>query len=387
MVTSLFDLPVDRRGSDSTKWGKFASNDRDVIGAWVADMDFPSDPRIIEAVKARLDEQVFGYAMTPRDFLPTIIDRLERKYGWKTREEWFVIQTGVVPSLFFASNCLGESGDGVMATRPNYHFFLETADYTGRIFQPVDCHLNHGRWEIDFDRMRNTITDRTRVFLLCNPYNPVGRVLDKNELETVADICLGNGTMICSDEIHAELVLDEDKHHIPIASLDPEIERNSITLMSASKAFNLPGIGGLSYAIIPNPEIRAAFENRCYGVATHPGALAYAATTTAFRDCDDWLADAIGYLRGNRDYLEQQIKRIGGLEMTHVEATFLAWMNVSESGLNNPVEAFLDHGVALSDGTNMGNSDFVRLNFACHRATLEEIIRRIELTMADICLS
>jgi cystathionine beta-lyase len=377
-VASLFNQPVERRNSDSTKWRKFADDDHDVIGAWVADMDLPSADAIVDAVKARLDEGVFGYSMPPSDLVPLIIERFESKYGWKTHEDWYVMQPGVVPSLFFASNCLGASGDGVMAANPNYRYFLETADRTDRVFQPVDCHQKDNRWEMDFDQMRATINPRTRAFLLCNPHNPVGRVLDQQELESVAQICLTNGTMICSDEIHAELVLDEDKQHIPIASLSPEIEQQSITLFSATKAFNLPGIGSLSFAVIPDEKLRDAYNHKAYGIAIGPGALAYAATLAAYRDGDDWLAETIEYLRGNRDYLESQIAQIQGLSMTHVEATFLAWINVSESGLSKPVQDFLEAGVALSDGKEMGSADHVRLNFACHRSTLEEIVSRMK---------
>ena len=379
---TLFDPPIERRASDSTKWSRFSNKEHDVIGAWIADMDLPTSNNIINAIKGRLDERVFGYSEPPDEFFDVVIQRLEKKYGWKTKAEWFVPQPGVVPSLFFASNCVGDTGDAIMAARPNYRYFLETAEHTGRVFQPIDCHVNQHRWEMDFDQMRQTISPKTKTFLLCNPHNPVGRILDQQELETIADLCLRNGTMICADEIHADLVLDRDKQHIPIASLHPEIEKKSITLISASKAFNLPAIGGLSLAIIPDPALRSAFQHKAYGVATHPGALAYAATLTAFKDCDNWLLQTISYLRDNRDYLEAQISGIEGLNMNHVEATFLAWIDVSNSGLANPVSTFLDHGVALSDGAEMGRADHVRLNFACHRSTLEEIVRRLKASLA-----
>ena len=378
---TLFDPPIERRASDSTKWARFSSKEHDIIGAWIADMDLPTSEKIIGAVKSRLDERVFGYSEPPDQFFDVVIQRLEKKYGWRTKPEWFVPQPGVVPSLFFASNCLGADGDAVMAARPNYRYLLETALHTHRIFQPIDCHVNKNRWEMDFDQMRETLSAKTKTFLLCNPHNPVGRVLDRHELETIADLCLSNGTMICSDEIHADLVLDTDKQHIPIASLHPEVEKQSITLISASKAFNLPAIGGLSLAIIPNPEIRLAFQNKAYGVATHPGALAYAATLAAYKDCDDWLLQTIRYLRGNRDYLEAEIANMEGLSMTHAEATFLAWIDVSNLGLMSPVSTFLAHGVDLSDGTEMGRADHVRLNFACHRSTLEEVVRRLKASL------
>jgi cystathionine beta-lyase len=380
-MAGQFETPIERRGSDSIKWQKFAHPDYDVIGAWVADMDLPTADKIIEAIKVRLDERVFGYSTAPEEFFEVVKARLERNYGWRTETDWFVVQPGVVPSLFFASNCLGQSGDAVMAARPNYHYFLETAAYTDRVYQPVDCHVVGNRWEMDFDQMAGTISPRTNAYLLCNPFNPLGRALDKLELETIAELCLRNDTLICSDEIHADLVLDDDKQHIPIATLSPEVEKKSITLFSAAKAFNLPGIGGLSFAVIPDEGIRSAFQSRAYGVATHPGALAYAATLAAYRDCDDWLAETIRYLRGNRDYLESELTNMPGLSMTHVEATFLAWINVASSGLANPLQSFLEGGVALSGGEGMGRADYVRLNFSCHRSTLEEIILRMRRTL------
>ena len=380
---TFFDPPIERRGSDSVKWTKYASTEQDVIGAWVADMDLPTADEIINAIKTRLDERVFGYTVAPDEFIPLLQEQMQRKYAWRVESDWFVVQPGVVPSLFFASNCLGKPGDGVMTARPNYHYFLETAHYTDRVYQPVDCHSTNDRWEMDFQQMADTISPQTKTFLLCNPFNPLGRVLDQQELETIASLCLKNGTMICADEIHADLVLDQDKQHIPIASLDPEIERQSITLFSAAKAYNLPGIGGLSLAIIPDPDIRAAFQKRAYGVATHSGALAYAATISAYRDCTYWLQETIAYLRGNRDYLEAEIAATEGLSMNHVEATFLAWINVENSGLEDPFDTFLKHGVALSAGNEMGSSAHLRLNFGCHRSTLEEIVKRMRQALSS----
>ena len=147
---TLFDPPIERRASDSTKWARFSSTEHDVIGAWIADMDLPTSAKIINAIKNRLDERVFGYCEPPDQFFDVVIERLEKKYGWRTKPEWFVPQPGVVPSLFFASNCLGGNGDAVMAARPNYRYFLETAELTGRVFQPIDCHVNKHRWEMDF---------------------------------------------------------------------------------------------------------------------------------------------------------------------------------------------------------------------------------------------
>jgi cystathionine beta-lyase len=222
------------------------------------------------------------------------------------------------------------------------------------------------------------------VFLLCNPYNPVGRILTKEELEAIAEICLEKHIVICSDEIHSDLLLDQDKSHVPTAMLGKEVESNTITLVSPSKTFNLAGLGGCAVAIIPNREIRSSFRKRASGLVPGVGVLAYEAALVAYRgDCDDWHEQLLDYLRGNRDYLQQEIDRIPGLAMTHVEATYLAWIDTGKLNVRNAHDLFLNHGVALSEGGQFGDGDYVRLNFGCPRSTLEEIVNRMKSAIAE----
>jgi cysteine-S-conjugate beta-lyase len=379
--SDIFDLAPDRRGGDSFKWNLYASKSNDVIGAWVADMDFLAPTPVLDAVKERLYGTALGYSEPPRELVETILQRLHNLYGWQVDPAWLVPLSGVVPGLFGAARAVGGGSAKVLTQSPNYHHFFGAVEHSKRQLGRVDNHLVNGRWEMDFEQF-STLAPGASSFLLCNPHNPVGRILSRSELETVADICLTNDMMICSDEIHADILLDEDKPHIPIATLSREVEQKTITLISPSKAFNLPGIGGFALAVIPDRQLRRAFGEEIHGVAVHPGALGYSAALAAYRDSDDWLAELLKYLRGNRDYLQREIAAINGLSMTNVEATFLAWINVSELGLDKPFEHFLQHGVALSDGAPMGDGQYQRLNFACTRATLEEIVKRMKKAVA-----
>lgn len=373
-----FDQAPDRRDGDSHKWNKYAKAGSHVIGAWLADMDFQAPPAVIDAVQTRLHGPALGYSEPRRELVAVILERLERLYGWVVHPSWLSLLPGVVPGLYGATRATGASGSRVITQSPNYHHFFKAAEFSDRKLMRLDNRIVDGRWQMDFGHLEQLASEGASSLLLCNPHNPMGRILSRHELQKVADICLKHDIVICSDEIHADILLDEDKPHIPIATLSPEVEQNTITLISPSKAFNLPGIGSFALAIIPNPEIRKAFEKQIYGVAVHPSALAYEAGLASYRDSQDWLSAMLDYLRGNRNFLQTRIAAIPGLSMTHVEATFLAWVNVAQLGLDNPASFFLAHGVALSDGVEMGDPNYLRINFGCSRATLEDLLNRME---------
>ena len=378
-----FDRPVYTHG-DSLKWNRYARPGEDVIGAWVADMDFMAPDPVREAVQQRVNAAPLGYSEAPAELLQLFRSRMQRLYRWDVKEDWIMCLPGVVPGLFGAVRTAGNTGDGVITQTPNYYHFFGAAEFSGQRLLPLENRLINNRWEMDFDKLAHLKGQGARSFLLCNPHNPVGRVLTERELSQVAEFCLQNELLICSDEIHAEIILDEDKRHIPLASIAPEVAARTITLVSPSKAFNLPGIGGFALAVIPDAAIRRNFERIIYGLAAHPGALAYSAAIGAYRDCDDWLAQLLQYLRGNRDLLQARIDALGGVSMTHDEATFLAWLDVSALDVEDPFEHFLAHGVALSDGTPMGDERYLRLNFGTNRANLEEILMRMETAIAAL---
>lgn len=375
-LDTVFDHPPDRRGGDSLKWNKYASAHPGAIGAWVADMDFSAPPAVLAALQARLDGPALGYCDEPPELLPTVIARLERLYNWRVEPEWIVSIPGIVPGLFGAVRASGETGSGVIAQTPNYPRFYSAAEYSDRRLLPLPSSLHNGRWCIDIEQLEALAPD-ARTLLLCNPHNPLGTVMTREELTEIARVCLAHNLTVCSDEVHAELVLDESACHIPIASLSEHIARQSITLIGPGKAFNLAGILGFGLAIIPDARLRQAFSRQVYGIAGHVSGLAQLAALTAYRDCDEWLGQLIQYLRRNRDTLEAAVGAMDGVSMTHVEATFLGWLDVSALDLANPHAFFLSHGLALSDGTEMGAPGYLRLNFGCTRATLESMLARL----------
>jgi len=241
----------------------------------------------------------------------------------------------------------------------------------------VPLAVEGGRYVFNFEGIGKAETERTRMFLLCNPQNPTGRVFTRGELERLAAVCLEREVVICSDEIHCGLVLDEDARHISIAALDEEIARHTITLLAPSKTYNLPGLG-CSFAVVPDPGLRSRFTKVMNGIVPHVNALGFTAALAAYRDSEDWRLALIDYLKENRDLVEEFVSQTPGMSMHHVEATYLAWIDCRELGVKDSAALFEDFGVGLSDGCDFGSPGFVRLNFGCPRSTLKEALQRME---------
>ena len=369
-----FDQIIDRRGTGSVKWDKY--RDRDVLPLWVADMDFRSPPAVIDALHERVSHGIFGYTSPPDELAETVVDHLRTDFDWETSIDWLVWLPGLVTGLNVASRAVGSDGDDVATLVPVYPPFLSAPHLTGRRLVTVRLEQTNGRWGIDFDRLEQSITPRTRLFMLCNPHNPVGRAFDRQELERLADLALRHDLIICSDEIHAGLVLDTDKRHIPIASLSPEVASRTITLQAPSKTFNIPGLG-CSFAVISNPSLQRAFRQAMGRLVPHVNTLGYTATLAAYRYGGEWHRELLAYLRGNRDLVERTVGELPGLSTTHVEATYLAWIDTRGAGLADPARFFEAAGVGLSDGREFDGDGFVRLNFGCPRPLLQKALQRM----------
>jgi cystathionine beta-lyase len=339
-------------------------------------MDFRSPPAVIEALRRRVEHGVFGYTRAPEELIETIRSMLGAEYGWQVERDWLVWLPGLVTGLNVACRAVGEEGDGVVTTTPVYPPFLSAPRHSRRNLATVSLAEEAGRWRLDPGRLESAVTPRTRLLLLCNPHNPVGRVYGREELAQLAALCTRHGIVICSDEIHAGLVLDRDKAHVPIATLGPEVAARTITLMAPSKTFNMPGLG-FSFAVIPDAALRRRFLGVMKGIVPDVNALGYTAALAAYRDGAAWRAALLDYLRGNREVVEQAVRAMPGLSMAPVEATYLAWIDARAAGLGDPAKFFEDGGVGLSDGRNFGGAGFVRLNFGCPRATLEEALGRM----------
>ena len=369
-----FDTPIDRRGSASVKWDTYRG--RDVIPLWVADMDFRSPPVVLEALQRRVEHGVFGYTHAPEELTPAILARLQADYRWQVEPEWLVWLPGLVTGLNVACRAVGEDGDQVLTPVPVYPPFLSAPRHSRRDLLTVPLGRRDGRWELDLERLEAAVTPRTRLLLLCSPHNPVGRVFGREELAALADLCARHDLVICSDEIHADLVLDPDKAHVPTAALEPEVARRTITLMAPSKTFNTPGLG-FSFAVVPDGALRGRFRAAMAGIVPQVNALGYTAALAAYRDGGPWQAALLAALRANRDSVEQAVAAMPGLAMDHVEATYLAWIDTRPAGLEDPVQFFEQAGVGLSDGRDFAGPGFVRLNFGCPQATLREALGRM----------
>lgn len=375
-----FETPVERRATASLKWDKY--KDRDVIPMWVADMDFRSPPAVIKALRQRVDYGVFGYTIVPQELNEVVVTMLKKQYGWEIEPEWLVWLPGLVTGLNVVCRAVGEEGDDVMTAVPVYPPFLTAPGHFRRNLIKVPLVEKNNRWQFDFDRLEKSITNKTRIFILCNPHNPVGRVYAREELETLTAICKKHDILICSDEIHCGLILDRDKSHIPAAALDPETAARTITLMAASKTFNLPGLG-CAFAVIVEMNLRRRIKDAMAGIVPMVNALGYSAARAAFEDCDDWHAELLEYLRGNREIVRAAVGEMPHLSMAPVEATYLAWIDMRAAGLKNPVAFFEDAGVGLQDGIEFDGPGFVRLNFGCPRGLLVKALERMAAAMEN----
>jgi cystathionine beta-lyase len=373
-----FNIPVERRDTASMKWDKYKG--KDIIPMWVADMDFCSPPAVIDALHQRIAHGVFGYTIPPESLNTTVVKMLQADYGWAIEPQWLVWLPGLVTGLNVVCRAVGKDNDDVMTAVPVYPPFLTAPENSRRHLVKVPLQEKDNHWTFDFDRLESAITPRTRLFLLCNPHNPVGRIFTRDELNALAVICQKHDIIICSDEIHCGLLLDEDKTHLPTSILDPEVAKRTITLMSPSKTFNLPGLG-CAFAVISDEKLRRRFVQAKSGIVPLVNALGLAAAEAAYRDCADWHSGLMEYLRGNRDLVARAIEDMPLLSIAPLEATYLAWIDVRSAHLPNPVRFFEDAGVGLQDGTEFDGPGFVRLNFGCQRPLLQEALDRMKSAM------
>lgn len=376
-----FDTPIDRRGTASIKWDKYKG--RDVIPLWVADMDFACAPAVVEALHRRIDHPIYGYSDPPAELAGTIVACLQREYGWKIEPDWIIWLPGLVVGLNVVCRAFGKAGDDVLTAIPVYHPFLSAPVNSARNVVRVPMSEDNGAWRWDIAAIERAITPKSRLLLLCNPHNPVGRVFSRAELQAIAGVCERHDLTLCSDEIHCGLILDPDKPHVPIASLSEGIARRTVTLMSASKTFNLPALG-CAYAIASNPEVRARIRKAMAGIVHHVGMMGYVATLAAYRDGKEWQLALLDYLRGNRDLVEREIRRIPALRIMHAEATYLSWIDARVLPINDAAEFLEEAGIGLYDGALFGAPGFLRLNFACPHSLLVQALERISGALAHL---
>lgn len=363
---------------DSMRWARYAG--RDIIPLWVADMDFPAPPAVIEALQQRVACGLFGYGQPRQSLVEAVIEHCAREYAWPIQAEWLVWLPGLVSGLHLACRAVGAPGDGVLTATPVYPPFLSAPAASARRLLGVPLRQDgNGCWRWDFPASE-ALMPAARLLLLCHPHNPVGRVWHDDELEQLAALAKKHDLVVCSDEIHCDLILDACRHR-PFATLGPDAARRSITLMAPSKTFNLPGLG-CAFAIIPDAGLRRAFTRSMAGIVPHVNILGLVACEAALRNGGEWRQSLLSTLRSNRDRVEQTVGQLPGLKMNHVEATYLAWIDARGLGLDNPHGHFEAYGLGLSDGTDFGAPGWLRLNFGCQALMLDEALRRLSAGVA-----
>jgi cystathionine beta-lyase len=383
-----FDEVIERRGTDCGKWGRFGD---DVLPMWVADMDFRSPEPVIRALHERVEHGVFGYGDDGAALKELICQRMAQLYAWQVTPEEVLFLPGLVCGINVVSRAVGQPGDGVLVTTPVYPPFLTAPANQERELHSAQLAVEQQgqtlRYTVDYDALAAAIQPHSRLFLLCNPHNPVGRAYTQNELFHLADICLRHKVVICADEIHSDLLLGETRH-LPIASLDAEIAHQCITLLAPSKTYNLAGLG-CSMAIVQNPELRQQLQAASAGIVPHVNVLGMAAAYAAYAEGDEWLVELRAYLTANRDLLVDFVaQRWPAVRLTVPEATYLGWLDFNALDLPETPQAFFLElaRVALVDGASFGpgGEGFVRLNFGCPQTLLVEGLTRMDRALRTV---
>ena len=374
-----FDRPTNRLHTDSIRWDHFDSER--VLPLWVADMDFQSPSCVISALNKRVQDGIYGYTHSPNDFNQAIAQYLFEQYEWKIDPDWVVILPSVVSGLYTVVQQLTNADEGVLIPNPVYHHLRLACSSSNRSFQEMQLRLTDERWVLPMNDLSNLINDKTKLALFCNPQNPGSTVFTQEELKQFGDFCVNNNLWICSDEIHAGLVLDQNKKHIPLASISKEISKKTITLMSLNKTFNFPGIG-LAWAIAENPILRKAIQVGLHQTIPAPSLLAYTATMAAIKEGEPWRQELIKYLRGNRDLIDEKINSMHELNIGKMEASYLAWIDCTKSKHQNPYQVLLEAGLATSPGEQFNRDKFVRLNFGTQRQRLKQALEILQIVFS-----
>lgn len=374
-----FDRIIERRFTGSEKWQPVEK--LDVLPMPVADMDFASPPELCRALQEKVEHGVFGYAQPTKSLFETMVGMCADRYGWAIDPEWIVWLPGLVSGLNVTCRAVGEPGDAVLTMTPVYPPFLTSPGQMKREVQKVPMRESAEGWSIDWEAMEKAVTSRTKLLLLCQPHNPMGLVFGQEELAAIRDFCLRHDLILCSDEIHCDLILD-DRRHVPTAAMFPELAERSITLMAPSKTYNVAGLG-CALAIIPDRALRHRFVEAKKGIVPQVTVFGYAACEAAYRYGEPWRKELLAYLRGNRDLItEALVGPLAPLRGYPIEATYLAWIDARPLGLKNPAQWFYDHGIQLSDGRFFDGPGFVRLNFGCPRSVLREGLKRMAAAVA-----
>ena len=377
-----FTASLNRKGVASLKWQRYEN--QDVIPMWVADMDLSAPEAAKQALHQAVDLGALGYGEVPASLDEAFLAWCQQNYAWQPEKDWLVWLPGVVPGFNFAVQALTSPQDQLFGQTPVYPPLRLLGQVRGRkqhSLPLLPSTTEPSGWSLQLERWAEALDPATRVLLLCNPQNPTGRIYTATELEQLAQLAEEKQLLVISDEIWADLLLEPAARHLPYAAVNEAAAQHSITLMAPSKTFNLAGLS-CAVALVPNPELRQALRKAMRGLAPDMNYLGLLAAEAAWREGGAWLDALKQHLNANLDCLEAWLQdpaypRRQLIGYRRPQATFVAWLDVSGLGLDNPYQAFLDAGVALSPGEAFGDDRYLRLNFGCPRAQLQEALRRM----------
>ena len=381
MSTYDFENLPNRSNTGSIKWDRYA--DRDILPMWVADMDFRAAPEVEAALQERVSHGVFGYTNPTAEAVQAICRYMSEVHGCHIEETWILWTPGIVPALNIAARAFCNQGQGVITTVPIYPPFLTAPRYQERKLLSVSLHNSAGFYTFDWDALERNITAETRVFFLCNPHNPVGRVWSRDELTQVVQFCDRHQLILVSDEIHCDLILSADHEHCTALKIDDWVKKNGVTLMAPSKTYNLCGLA-CSFVIIADDALRRSFRRSMRGLFNELNCLGYAACAAAYQHGESWRRELLQVLRRNYAEIVQFTEETMPLiKVSPLQATYLAWLDIRALKLHHPRTHFERRGVGLNDGTEFGVPGFVRLNFGCPPSRLRESLRRMKTAYDD----
>ncbi len=393
-----FDHVWERKNTDSAKWGSLERvfGRDDVIPMWVADMDFPVAQPILDALEKRAEHPFYGYTFPDAGVTDSVVERMKKKFNWEIDPEWIVFTPGVIPALNVAIRAVSHPGDEIILQEPAYFPFFSAVNSSGCHIRNNQVILDGNRYEMDYNDLERKFLvepgmrgpNRNKAIIFCNPHNPIGRLWTRDEVTMMGEIVIGNDGVVIADEIHCEILM-KGYTHTPFASISERFAQNSITCMSPSKTFNLPGLE-ISTIIIPNKKLRDDFTSTRAGILPNPNLFGYVALEAGYRYGDEWLEQVLDYLQENLNFVKVFIEeRIPRIKVTEHQGTYLLWLDLRELGLDNEsLRTFMREKakVGLNDGYTFGESGsgFQRMNIACPRSILREALLRIETAVNSL---
>ncbi len=386
-----FDEIIDRRGTHSNKWDSmerlFGVSPDDGLSMWVADMDFKPPQSVLDAITKMTDHGIMGYYGEEGDYLNAICSWMKRRHNWHVKPEWIFSTHGLVNGTGLCVQTFTDPGDSIILFTPVYHAFARVIAAAGRTVNECVLKNNDGRYEMDFDAYEQQLTGKEKMVILCSPHNPNGRVWTQSELQQLADFCVKHDLILVSDEIHHDLVFSGNKH-IPMPNAVPEIIDRLVMMTATTKTFNIAG-SHIGNVIIQDPNLRAKFAQTMGATGTSPNSFGLFMAEAAYNGGEEWLDALIEYLEGNKRIFDEGVNAIPGLKSINLEATYLAWVDFSGTGMSRQEftnRVMKEAKIAVNSGPTFGSGgdDFLRFNIACPRSMVEEAVTRLQKAFSDL---